>query len=108
MAVSPGTAGNWRAAMLYGDLLELRITLVFDDPNVRLRPAVFTLDMLNMSIFRWEESDADPASIEPVRGTCAPSAPERRRRDQRAPPRRATDADARVECGGRARHRSPL
>src|SRR5262249_39358203 len=42
MAVSPGTAGNWRAAMLHGDLLELRITLVFDDPNVPLRPAVFT------------------------------------------------------------------
>src|SRR5262245_65984237 len=28
MAVSPAAAGNWRAAMLYGDLLELRISLV--------------------------------------------------------------------------------
>jgi hypothetical protein len=28
MAVSPGAAGNWQAAMLYDDLLELRISLV--------------------------------------------------------------------------------
>src|SRR5262249_24344759 len=30
MAVSPRAAGNWQVAMLYGDLLDLRISLVSD------------------------------------------------------------------------------
>src|SRR5262249_20078526 len=68
MAVSPGTAGNWRAAMLYGDLLELRITLVFDDPNVRLRPAVFTPDMLNMSIFAGRKAMPILQALSPYAG----------------------------------------
>src|SRR6476469_7557144 len=33
MAVSPGAAGNWRSAMLYGDLLEMSITPRFDSQS---------------------------------------------------------------------------
>jgi hypothetical protein len=69
MAVSPGTAGNWQAAMLYGDLLELRITLVSTTRMPGCGRLFSYLDMLNMSIFAWEESHADPASSEPVRGS---------------------------------------
>jgi hypothetical protein len=66
MAVSPGAAGNWQAAMLYGDLLELRITLASATRIPAAAGCFHTLDMLNMSTFAWEESDADPASIESV------------------------------------------
>jgi hypothetical protein len=53
--------------MLYGDLLELRINPRFGDPEYPAAAGCFhTLDMLNMSTFAWEESDADPASIESV------------------------------------------
>src|ERR1700746_2866945 len=41
MAVSPGAAGNWRRAMLYGDLLEMRITPSFRSTECRLRPDIF-------------------------------------------------------------------
>src|SRR5215470_5344812 len=97
MAVSPRAAGNWQGAMLYDDLLEMRITLV----SIHTVPAAAgyfrLLDMLSMSIFcHRRESNADPASIRPVHGTCLPT-PADEPRDHRAPRRRRADANARVE-----------
>src|SRR5215471_9663423 len=70
MAVSPRAAGNWQVAMLYGDLLELRISLV---SRSRMPGCGRLFSYLRYAhyehILTWEESDADPASLGPVRGT---------------------------------------
>src|SRR5262245_46501884 len=94
--------GKRADAMLYGDLLELRITS-FGRIRLPARAGCFRPDnMLNMSIFASSTPqggrDADSASLRALGRPAA--APDRRRRPHRggAALRRAADALARMEC----------
>jgi len=76
MAVSPDAAGNWQTAMLYGDLLELRITLV----SIHRMPAAAGyfrfLDMLHMNIFATgEEAMPILQALGPSAGRASPPPP---------------------------------